>query len=685
MMQSESSDRSPEQGMLDAMANAQVAPAPYERLVADGTLHRYDVEGDRKGSKNGWYVLYRDGVPAGAFGSWRAGVQAEWCDVARKDLTPEQRAENKARMERARAQRKDEERLRHTEAARRASEMWPKLAECPPSHPYLARKGVKPHGTRTDGTAVMVPMYGPDGAIRGLQRIEPDGSKRFSAGAEAQGAFFVIGALAGARAVVVCEGFATGATLHEAAGAPVVCAFNAGNLEPVAVAMRRAAPKAEIVIAADNDWRTLKPVSNPGVAYATKAANACHGRVAVPPQMDDGTDFNDLAAKQGLPAVRDILFAPKADDKAELHYTNTGGLRQNLHNAVEIVRRDYGTRLRLEEFSGLTMFDSHPITDDDALTITKSVQQQWFCDIPEKLVARAIRFVATTNPFNASHDWLLAHEWDGVERAAHFLSDHCEAESGEYAAFVGRHMVCTLAARILSPGIKSDMMAVMVGGQGGGKSTMLSILGGPFYHAVGDPIGSKDFLASIQPYALVEIEELASFRKAENDMLKKRLSDRVDEFRRPYGTLHERRPRHCIFVGTTNRETFLTDDTGNRRFLPLQVGAIDLDSIRSIAAQLIAEGVALYRSGWAYWQPPIDKAAAEQERRFDIDEWLVDRVSAYLEKMSGQAQFLARDVIDGCEIPPQMGSSAYKKLPKVMQRLGFVKMKSDGQRVYRKL
>lgn len=199
------------------------------------------------------------------------------------------------------------EERRRDSARRLATAAWERATPADASHGYLQRKGIGPHGARIETMDVLiVPLVDLDGTIHTLQRIYEDGTKRFLPGGAKAGHFTPIGGpLADAETILVCEGWATGATAHEATGLPVVAAMDAGNLKRVAPRLRERFPGTRLIILADND---LKPgrVANPGVQAAIAAARASGALVAVPPEPGD---FNDYAAVYGLEAVRTVIAA----------------------------------------------------------------------------------------------------------------------------------------------------------------------------------------------------------------------------------------------------------------------------------------------------------------------------------------------------------------------------------------
>lgn len=258
-------------------------------LKADGKLHRFRTEQDKHGQLSGWYVLYLDGVPAGSFGNWKTGQQQNWAALERSQLSP---AKRQAMAEQARQHQQEARKKRR--ATQRAVALkvqtWWSWARAPsPRHAYLQTKQVKPYGLRAHGEALLVPLV--DGTrLVNLQRIYPDGKKRFVAGGRIQGCYCPLGS--GHGPLYICEGWATGATIHHLTGHAVACAMNCGNLLPVAESLRERHPDRLVIVAGDNDRFTD---GNPGKATAKKVADAVGAEWMVPdfPEGLPGTDYND--------------------------------------------------------------------------------------------------------------------------------------------------------------------------------------------------------------------------------------------------------------------------------------------------------------------------------------------------------------------------------------------------------
>ncbi|CAG0945588.1 partial DNA primase TraC, partial [Anaerolineae bacterium] len=298
-----------------AMRDRGIEPPP--EIVADGKLQRFTVPGDRAKSENGFYVLHADEPIAGSFGSWKLGINETWCYQNGGTMSPEEKAKFAAKMAAARRQQEEERKRVHAECRAWCADAWAKAKEATNSNPYLQRKGVNAYGLRAFKDSLLVPVKDIGGTLHGLQFISPDGSKKFKTGTNKHGHFCTMGKAKG-DTVVIAEGYATAASIHQATGHCVLAAFDAGNLKPVAEVVRLKRPGIKIIIAADNDQFSEV---NAGVTKGTEAARAVGGFLAVPVFQDTSekpTDMNDLHRLEGLDRVREIIkgAAPVVDPEA---------------------------------------------------------------------------------------------------------------------------------------------------------------------------------------------------------------------------------------------------------------------------------------------------------------------------------------------------------------------------------
>lgn len=269
-------------------------------ILADGAIHRFDSSGKHKG-KAGWYVLYMDGIPAGVFGSWDKGLVVTWVSQRHDNLNAQQRNLLAQRFKQAQAQRHALLAQRQHTVQMTALSRWAR-AKAVATHPYLEAKSIPGYRLRVEGTSLLVPMRDANGTLHSLQTIDAMGKKLFMAGGRVRGCYYSVGETS--DVIVVAEGMATAHSIHEATELPVAAAFSAGNLQPVAQAIKAKLPDKMLIVAADDDHTTP---GNPGLTAAHAAAMAVGGYVVVPQftaaRPRAATDFNDLAQLEGKQAV----------------------------------------------------------------------------------------------------------------------------------------------------------------------------------------------------------------------------------------------------------------------------------------------------------------------------------------------------------------------------------------------
>lgn len=261
-------------------------------IINDGQIHRFHVTGDKPSSQNGWYVLNSQDISFGAFGSWRTGSFTTWRQDFVEEMTPAERRRIDNQISSARKQQLRLKSIKQDETAKKAKTIWDRAHPADTDHTYIKTKKIKPFHLRQLGDKLIVPLINENHEIRNLQLIQPSGDKRFLSGGQVKGCFSMIGTDIN-RKVLVCEGFATGATLHEALGYSVLCSMNAGNLESIS-RIAVSAFKAVVVICADNDH---KSINNTGIQFASIAARKIGADLTWPDACGKQckcTDFNDL-------------------------------------------------------------------------------------------------------------------------------------------------------------------------------------------------------------------------------------------------------------------------------------------------------------------------------------------------------------------------------------------------------
>ena len=283
----------------------------------DGQLYRVRTDGDQGAERSGAYRGHLDGRPAGFIQNHRTGVKQNWkASGQAAALDARDRAQMAAEAAQKRHDRAHEREQQAERVAQQVDAIW--TAATPvEAHPYLADKGVQSHGLRQDDAGrLLVPVQDAAGRLWSVQRIGPDGFKQFQEGGRVEGGHFAIGDIREQGPVLIAEGYATAATLHEMTGMPAIVAFNAGNLLPVAQTYRAIDPDRVIYIAGDDDRQRSteldtqgRPKVNVGRVKAEEAAAAIGGQAVFPNFAlgGDGTDWNDLAQTRGRPLAADVL------------------------------------------------------------------------------------------------------------------------------------------------------------------------------------------------------------------------------------------------------------------------------------------------------------------------------------------------------------------------------------------
>jgi putative DNA primase/helicase len=536
-------------------AFAQSVGLPIAYPIPDGQIHKFDVA-DGKGRPKrgrGWYVLHADGLPNGVVCDHADGIRHKWTAKAERP-DPAARAELARRVEARKRDQEAAEAKKHAAAAEVAAAIVAACKLADAAHPYLARKGVRPDGflQNADGDLVL-PLRDVAGKLWSTQRIierpaaTPDGEpvreKKNQPGGRKQGSFAPFGraldALDGDGFLVLCEGAATAASIAEAVPeAAVIAATDAGNLEPVALALRAAYPTTPLVLCADNDQGKKQ---NVGVSKGRAAATAATGFCVIPALADwtEPLDANDLHAAGGLEAVRDLVvlgldaartvLAPPAprptidgdgepmdadppSEDATLADAERGArkpdltakwmdylLRSNgriretaLENIRMAVSNMFPTLCWLDLFhnrlvmaerppwdNGEGEWTPRPVEDADLNQLIARIEYSGLAPSKDKLdTALRLHADITGLKFDPVKDYLtgLQFDWDGVPRLETWLHDLAGADDTPLNRAFGRKWFIAAVARALRPGCKADNMLVLEGPEELQKSSLFSRL-----------------------------------------------------------------------------------------------------------------------------------------------------------------------------------------------------------------
>ncbi len=303
--------------------------------------------------------------------------------------------------------------------------------------------------------------------------------------------------------------------------------------------------------------------------------------------------------------------------------------------------------------------------------------------ISDDMINKAIRVHGRNNTKNEPKDWMESLEWDGTPRIDTFLIDCAGAQNNEYVRCASRNFWLTMVARIFKAGCQVDNMIVLEGSQGKGKTSLLRAIGGQWYGSAKEKVDSNNFFMMLEGKLLLEIAELDSFNRAEITRIKQVVSDPVDRYRSPYERSTEDHPRQSVFVGTTNEQAYLRDETGGRRFWPVKCGEINLTLTLKHRNQLFAEAVSIYKSEEhlpdserilsAWWRMP-ESAAIEQEERRQIDPW-EDKIHRFI---LSKYETTTADIMDSCIRIEASKQSRFDEI-----RIGKILLKIGWNRVRR--
>lgn len=590
----------------------------------------------------------------------------------RQTLSAEQIAERKRKREEEEKQRAAEKKRLQGEAAKLSNLLWNAAEPAIDDHPYLEGKGVSAHGLamgewplindkgevfrRLPGALLIPIMDAKNGKVMSLQGIllNPDGGidKRYLKNGRKQGGFHMVGSPpCPGEPLVFCEGYATGATIHELTGWCVIVTFDAPNLPVVAKIMRDQFAGAPFIICADNDaWTKLGDIENPGVHYANEAAQATRALVISPKFADvttRPTDFNDLAKLEGPAVAREQLFdnpmkrskvvpiaptalpAPGNDNVDYATPLPRVGARAKprsmIQNLEEIVRR-LGVDIRYNVISKgqeiLIPGASYLVDncDNDSLTWLKSECAMF--DMPTESLSDFVTHIAGQNPFNPVDRWINSKPWDGVPRLQKLYDTVTPVEDKRLLdgrslkeVLIWRWLMSALAGAFCPEGVSAHGILVFQGPQYLGKTMWFKQLVPEHLELLQDGMmlnpSDRDSVKQVVSFWLVELGELdATFRKADLAALKSFVTRKQDILRLPYARKESKLTRRTVFFGSVNPREFLHDPTGNRRYWTIECAGLDLEAQRQLDMQQVwAEAYTLYQAGEQHFLTPEEMDA----------------------------------------------------------------------------
>ena len=263
-------------------------------------------------------------------------------------------------------------------------------------------------------------------------------------------------------------------------------------------------------------------------------------------------------------------------------------------------------------------------TDADYSRLRIGLEKGGFKPIGREMIRDIVLLVADEQPFDSATEWLSRLKWDGTPRIKTFLTDYFNAEQNEYTEAVALYLWTALAGRVMRPGIKSDMVPILVGEQGCGKSTGVAALSpsSDYFCEISFAEKDDDLARKMRGRLVAEIGELRGLHTKELETIKAFITRTHENWIPKYREFATQFPRRLVFVGTTNQDEFLSDDTGNRRFLPVRVSNVDVAGINANRDQLWAEARQMFLDSGIQFRSAEHLAEREHEQYMIKDAWL---------------------------------------------------------------
>ncbi|MEG0720900.1 MAG: virulence-associated E family protein [Lachnospiraceae bacterium] len=325
----------------------------------------------------------------------------------------------------------------------------------------------------------------------------------------------------------------------------------------------------------------------------------------------------DLIAKERFEQAQQAFAAPGQQAQQEdiswvgrLSVDGNGNYQKTVNNIIIVLQNDplLKGKIVTDEFAGrglvLGKLPWNEEPEKRQWVDTDNAGLYWYMETYYGITSRdklydALAIVGGQNKINDVKEYLKGLKWDGTKRLDTLLSVYLGAEDNEYTRAVMRKSLCAAVSRAVEGGVKYDCMPIITGPQGIGKSTFLSILGREWFSDSLTSFEGKEAAELIQGTWINEVGELTAFTKQETSAIKQFLSKCYDIYRAAYGRQTERRPRRCVFFGTSNDNEFLKDTTGNRRFWPIDVGV--RPAKKSVWNDLPSEVDQIWAEAYTYW------------------------------------------------------------------------------------
>jgi putative DNA primase/helicase len=678
------------------LAEHGLEPDPKKGLVADGSIGRayINVGGQRK--LVGWYQLWLDQAsPFGRLGDYR--VSADQPTAVWKPENRKRQVMTKAEKEEiAKLQKQAEvkQQKKYSKAAKKAQALWESALPCE-KHPYLEKKQVLSYGLKIDEHGnLVIPLYDKQLTIVGLQFIDPDGNKKFLTGSKKASSFFMLGKeiLKTSNIINYAEGYATAASIYADLSQPVIVAFDAYNLQPVAEVMFEFfADKKHVFIADNDDSKTGEKEASKACQYIKKQKGLAE--VLMPESKGDYNDHkNELTTDTALngellPALNkldlpdEIDFQRSANGRFLNTKDNIAGVLQT--HSIDVRYNVIKKRMEIEVPNMKFIADMK-----EEASLIEIEDRCINMGIPHAKVRDYLKILA--HEYNPVKEWIESQPWDGQSRMQAFMDSLTTQESNQLKEIIMRKwLISCVAAAYEEAGVELEGILVLQGAQGLGKTLWFKRLcdyekGWLLEGATLNP-SDKDSVKRAVSHWIVELGEIEStFKKSDIDQLKAFVTAKTDELRLPYDRAFTTYQRRTAFYASVNAREFLTDTSGNRRFWVLAVKDIDVNHGVDMQ-QLWAEvKETMYIKGQKNWFLSPDERELLQESneiyrtQSSVEDLLLEHVDFQsVHPKPVQMTKLLRDL--GIKSPRMPD---FKEAARVLHERGIEPRRTNGKKVY---
>lgn len=353
--------------------------------------------------------------------------------------------------------------------------------------------------------------------------------------------------------------------------------------------------------------------------------------IPMPSEADAPNNINIAVMGDDAVEAMTARLSPNVNanvQRCQLQVSKHGLPTENLLNVGRVLASDFNGKFWFDEFYRSFMTDingtDEPLHDSHIGDIQTILQANYgLRKISKAIVTDAITNMSYKDKRNAAKKYFLSLKWDGLARMDDFFGNACGADDSAINQAISRYFFCSIMARLFGPDLdhiyrnKVDSMLVIEGEQAAAKGMLLKTLIGHQWHfEVSRGVKDKDFFQDMRGKIIGEVAELAAFDGQNLDVLKRVVSCQTDRLRVSYGKESQDFDRTAILVGTTNRDEYLVDDTGNRRFLPIKITKVDLDYVREHREQVFAEAFQYYKDNIkTWWVIPKELLINTQETR----------------------------------------------------------------------